>query len=259
MNRPVQSPFNPENFLRHTRKVKAINKETEEVISDKVAHSLNRYLENWDEAFERESSRLKRIIDGLNTALAAILAKKWTFPDSDSMPFHDEASAFGWLSAKGAIPPYIGGHEDFILGDPDLLLEFERDWHTHNLWEVRKDFEQQHRDLLEFHASRAKDHPSRQPTSAARLPADIQELIHDLCQIWHDHVDSQLRLPRKDPQPNNPLLRFIDECLTIALGNQRPAKKTLLDFILKRSRHAIRRRDAVFEQRMRQLKLNPED
>ncbi|WP_027231522.1 hypothetical protein [Phyllobacterium sp. UNC302MFCol5.2] len=250
MNRSLQSPFDAETFLPHARKVKSINRETEEIISGRVADCLHRYVENWPDAFERESSRLMRITDGINRALAAMIAKSWTFSQDESPPFHDEDSAFAWLTSEGKEPIPIGGYDDYTFGGgTDELFEFERDWTMHNLWEVRKAFEREHLDLLEWNKFRKNDPLSRPPKSAVRLPADVQELIHDLCQIWHDHIDRQLGLPSRSPRPSNPLLRFIGACLTIALGDQRPADKTVLDFILKRSRPTIRRRDAKYERR----------
>jgi hypothetical protein len=112
----MQSRFDPETFLRHARQGAPITTETEEAISSLVAESINRYLENWDNTFERESSRLSRILDGLNKALAAIIAKEWTYTDDEVAPFHDETSAYAWLSAKGEEPVYIGGQDDFIVG-----------------------------------------------------------------------------------------------------------------------------------------------
>lgn len=75
MNRSAQSPFDPETFLPHARKVSPISRETEDIICGLVAESIDRYLENWGETLERERKRLSKIMEGLNTALAAILPR----------------------------------------------------------------------------------------------------------------------------------------------------------------------------------------
>lgn len=248
MNLPAQSPFDPETLMRHARKAAPVTKEAEDTICSLVEQSINRYLENVEEFFNNESSRLRRIIEGLNRSLAAIVAKEWTFDQDDEfVPFRDEVSAFAWLSADGEQPTYIGGSEDFVVSGRDEFFQLQRDWNIRSLWIVRKEYETKYWDLLAWREFRGKDHWNRPPETSARLPADLQGLIHDLCQIWHDHVDARIRLPRKDPDPQNPVLRFIDECLSGALGDERPAMKTVLDFVSKHCRPLIRRKDAKIE------------
>ncbi|RWG82871.1 MAG: hypothetical protein EOQ69_15140 [Mesorhizobium sp.] len=246
MNRSAQ--FNPETFLVHARKAAPITRETEDTICSLVEESINRYLENVEEFFNSESGRLRRIVEGLSRSLAATIANKWTFDvDDESAPFHDEASAFAWLSPEREEPVSIGHYEDFIVPGRDEFFQIESDWLIRSIWNVRKEYEAQYWNLLAWYDSRWKDHWNRPPGSPARLPTDLQGLIQDLCQIWHDHVDRGLRLPRKDPEPDSPLLRFIDVSLTVPLGDQRPAKKTVLDFVSKHCRPLIRRKDAKIE------------
>ncbi|MHA6644579.1 hypothetical protein [Mesorhizobium sp. A623] len=248
MTRPAHAPFDPESFLCHAGKVATLTRTAEVTICDLVRESLGRYLENWDETFGRESTRLSGVIENLDRALAAIITDEWTFdPDDGYAPFHDEASAFAWLSGKGENPD---------VGEPGGYFERESNWTVRSLWNVRKEVETQYWDLVAWDKARWKLHWTRAPETTANLPSDLQELIHDLCQIWHDHVDEQLGLPRKDPNPDNPLLRFIDACLVVPLGDQRPPKKSVLDFVVKRIRPAIREADAesVREEERRRFK-----
>ncbi|MER9936130.1 hypothetical protein [Mesorhizobium sp. M0088] len=244
MNRSRISAIEAETFLRHARQAAAITKEQEEAISGLIEESINHFHENWPAAVERERSRLERILDGLNMALAPIIAQDWKYPDGVSAPFHDEASAYRWLKAEGEEPVWIGGDVFPAPGRDEDFAIYGRDWMTCGLWERYKKIQTQLTDLGAYGDFRKKDHWSKPPWPGSRLSLLLQELIHSLCQVWHDHVDGQLGLPRRDTDPDNPLLRFVDACLTIAIGDLRPSKPTLLDFIAKRSRPEIRVRDA---------------
>lgn len=233
----VKPPADPESFLCHARKAAPINAAAAETIGQLVAESVSRFLENWDEAFGTEDARLTRIIDHLDAALAAIVAEEWTFrPDDEEddscAPFHDEQSALAWLRGDG---------ESGDAGEPGDYLDDDRDWLVRSVWNARKEVAAQHASLIGWDKARWKTHWTRPPATTSRLPEPLQELIFDLARIWHDHVDRDLGLPRRDPDPDNPLLRFIDAGLSLALGERRPKKSQLLQFVADHARPAIRK------------------
>ncbi len=59
--------------------------------------------------------------------------------------------------------------------------------------------------------------------SKSRFP----DMISD---IWYG-VTGSIKLPRKDPNPDSPLLRYVDAVLRHCIGNQRPDKASILNFI----------------------------
>ena len=113
-------------------------------------------------------------------------------------------------------------------------------WKARSLWNVRQELDAELGDLIAWDKARWKQHWSRPPETTSRLPTDLQEMIFDFCQAWHDFVGPDLGLPRRDPNPSNPLLRFLDCCLKKALDEQRPAARTVLQLVHDHIRPAIR-------------------
>ncbi|MBZ9954312.1 MULTISPECIES: hypothetical protein [unclassified Mesorhizobium] len=239
MTRRKLSTVEAQTFLRHARQAAALTTEQEETISGLVEDAINQYQENWRSAVNEECSRLERILDGLCAALAPIIAEGWKFADGLPAPFHDEASAYRWLKAEGEQPAWVGGDVFPAPERDEHFALYGGDWMTTGLWERYKKIHSQLSDLHAYGDFRSKDHWAKPPAPGSRMPLIVQELIHGLCQVWHDHTDARLGLPRRDPDPENPLLRFVDACLAIAIGDDRPGKATLLDFIARRSRPEI--------------------
>jgi hypothetical protein len=234
------STVEAETFLCHARQAAALTKEQEETICGLVEDAINHYREDWRYAVGKECARLERILDALCAALAPIIAADWKFADGVPAPFDDEASAYRWLKAEGEQPVWVGGDVFPAPERDEHFAIYGGDWMTAGLWERYKKIHSQLSNFGAYGDFRSKDHWAQPPTPGSRLPLLAQEAVHGLCLVWHDHVDTRLGLPRRDPTPDNPLLRFVDACLSIATGGNRPGKATLLDFIARRSRTEIR-------------------
>ncbi|MBB3998628.1 hypothetical protein GGR04_002476 [Aureimonas pseudogalii] len=80
--------------------------------------------------------------------------------------------------------------------------------------------------------------------STARTPRKLEHktvtLIEALARSWVAHIDPDLALPRRDPNPTSPLLRFIDAMMLHALGADRPEPKVVLTFLADHVRPALR-------------------
>ncbi|WP_027154435.1 hypothetical protein [Mesorhizobium sp. WSM2561] len=217
-------------LLSHTTFVRHLDPQAQDHLVELVTLALDRFLDGWQEFYDEESSRLSRVLEHVDRALAAVLVKAWSFHDDEFAPFTDEAGAYAWLQGEGP-------NSD----DPEPYGHFDREnnWTVRSLWDVRCQIDAELGDLMAWDKARWKHHWSRPPETTSRLPANLQEMIFDFCQVWHDVVDDNLGLPRRDPNPTNPLLRFVDYCLSIALGDQRPASKTVLQLIADHIRPAI--------------------
>ncbi|GLQ78076.1 hypothetical protein GCM10007881_15920 [Mesorhizobium huakuii] len=209
-------------LLVHTSFIGKLDQQEQDRLVDLITLAIDRFLDGWRGFYNDESSRLYRAQEHLDRALAAVLVKEWTLHGDEFAPFTDEAGAYAWLQGEGP-----------NADDPEPNGHFDRsnNWRVRSLWDVRCDIEAELNDLMAWDKARWKHHWSRPPSTTSRLPVSLQEMIFDFCQVWHDLVDEKLGLPRRDPNPTNPLLRFIDYCLSIALGDQRPAAKTILQLI----------------------------
>ncbi|MEI9410859.1 hypothetical protein [Mesorhizobium salmacidum] len=221
-------------LLSHTTSVRKLDQPAQDRLVDLVGLAIVRYHDGWGEFYDEESSRLSRALEHLDRALAAVLVKAWSFRDQEFAPFTDEAGAYAWLQGEGP-------NSD----DPEPYGHFDREnnWKVRSLWEVRRQIDAELGDLMAWDRARWKQHWSSPPMTTSRLPVNLQEMIFDFCQVWHDVVDETLGLPRRDPNPTNPLFRFVDYCLSIALGDQRPAPKTVLQLISRHLRPAIEAED----------------
>lgn len=77
-------------------------------------------------------------------------------------------------------------------------------------------------------------------TRRSRKLSLIEEaLIERLARAWMRHVNPSLSLPRRDPNPTSPLLRFLDAMMEHAFGINRPEAKTVLTFLADHLRPAI--------------------
>lgn len=236
MTREAQSPFERENFLVPARSKKVnLTAVNENRIIEMVIEIIRTFLENWDEYYSNESQRLLRIEDHIHRALAGLIADRyqWEGVDEEYIPFEDEEGAYRWLGGHGDKPD---------AGDPDGILDDENDWEIRSLWNVAKSIRRECSGI-EGAAEAHEDYQWRTPDTPSRLPYFQMELISHFCRIWHGQVDSQLGLPRKDPNPDNPLLRFVDAGMMVCLGDKRPHKKTVLQMIAKHIKPAIQKED----------------
>jgi len=233
------APEKREKLLSHAAAVAILDREKQEQLLDLVNLALQRYSDGWSEKFDSEMARLSPILEHLDRALAALLASSWTFAaDDEFWAFRDADEAYAWLQGKGP---------NLDCPRPDGHFDRLRDWRVRSLWDLREDVESELGDILAHDKARWKHHWSRPPSTSSRLPQAVEELIFDVCQAWHDLVDPRLGLPRRDPDPWNPLLLFLDECLAIALGDDRPSSKTLLQLVSRHLRPAIRKDDQLRE------------
>ena len=213
----------------HTTCIKKLDRRGEDRLVELVSLAIDRYLDGWGEFYTQESARLFRVQEHIDRALAAIIVDAWTLDEDDEFrPFHDEAGCYAWLQGEGE-------NSNNSVAD----LSTSNNWKIRSLWNVRQETDTEIGNLDAWDKARWKHHWTRPPETTSRLPTTLQEMIFDLCQAWHDLIDEKLGLPRRDPNPNNPLLRYIDYCLTIALGEQRPAPKTVLQLVHDHIRPAI--------------------
>ncbi|MGD9740738.1 MAG: hypothetical protein AB7O56_03465 [Bauldia sp.] len=226
-----------EEMIRHAREAKGdLSPEAIDRIGELLQESLNQYVDERNLQLAQDWDVLPRTLEHLQRALAALIASRWTFDSDDELaPFDDEEGAFQWLSGNGQ-------NED--AGEPGPFFEDSSRWDERTLWSLIADGNRRLGDLVAFEKGLWKHHWSRPVRTPSRLPWPVQKLIFDLCQIWHDHVSPRLGLPRRDPNPDNPLLRFVDTGLSLALAEGRPAKDTVLNVISKFIRPAILQRAA---------------
>ncbi|MER8453099.1 hypothetical protein NKG60_24445 [Mesorhizobium sp. M1428] len=197
--------------------------------------AIERFLDGWSESYSAEYDRLSRALEHIDRALASILIKSWSFHDEDDLwAFRTEGEAYAWLQGEGP---------NAECPEPDGHFDRSNNWKIRSLWDVRCDISAEFGDLMSWDKARWKLHWTRPPSTTSRLPTDLQEMIYDFCQVWHDYVDPSLGLPRRNPNPSNPLIRFIDCCLKVPLGDQRPAPKTLLQLVQDHIRPVIREHD----------------
>ncbi|UVC12837.1 hypothetical protein [Mesorhizobium onobrychidis] len=241
--------FDRAELLSHATFVRTLDQRAQDTLVDLITLAINRFLEGWEEFYSAENARLFRIQEHVDQALAALIVKAWRFHDDDDYrPFTDEAGAYAWLQGEGENPD---------AGDPGEYFARSNNWKMRSLWDVRQEIEAEILDLSSWDEARHDAHWTRAPETSSRLPTKLQEMTHDFCQAWHDIVDEKLGLPRRDPNPTNPLLRFIDYCLSIPLGDQRPAPKTILQLVHDHIRPAIHAEDE--EDRMRAEKQQTSD
>jgi hypothetical protein len=208
------------------------NPDKERPIVELVDDLLERYVLNWPETSAVEQARLIRLIDHLNASLSVILPETYPFSSYDDQPFEDEKSCLAWL--RGDQPHEVS---------PEGLVPSVRDWQVHNLWNVLVDAEAQLSSL--YSVDKAwDDHWAPLPDTASRVPRPVLALIHGLCVIWHSQVDSRLSPATKNPNPDNPLLRFLDKILEAAMGERRPSKTTVNLQVYNNIGPAIRREAA---------------
>jgi hypothetical protein len=239
MTRVAQVPLERENFLVHARsKKETLSAADENRIIELVIEIINKFLENWDEYYSNESRRLLKIEEHILRALAGLIVDRyqWEGDAEEYIPFEDEEGAYRWLSGNGDNP-----NND----DPHSYLDDESDWEIRSLWDVAKSIDREWSGLEGWAEARTDEeyHQWGIPETPSRLPYFKMELISHFCRIWHDQVDAQLGLPRKDPNPDNPLLRFIDAGMAVCLGDKRPHKKTVLQMIAKYIKPAIQQED----------------
>jgi hypothetical protein len=237
MTRAMQVPFDPENFLIHARsKREDLSTAAEDKIVELAIETINRFLENWDEYYKTESQRLLRVQEHIHRAIAGLIADRyqWEGDGEEYIPFSDEDGAYRWLEGDGDNPE---------ADKPSDYLDQENDWEIRSLWDVAKSIDRQWSELDSWDEVRENEHWNVTPKSPSRLPPYQMELISHFSRIWHDHVDMQLGLPRKDPNPDNPLLRFVDAGMAICLGEKRPLKKTILQMVAKHIKPALLKED----------------
>ncbi|ESY85799.1 hypothetical protein X739_16075 [Mesorhizobium sp. LNHC220B00] len=228
-------------LLSHATFIRTLDQPAQDRLVELVSLAIDRYLDGWGQFYDEESSRLSRILEHVDRALAAVLVNAWSFHrDDEFAPFIDETGAYAWLQGEG---PNADNPE------PDGHFDHENNWKVRSLWDVRRQIDAELGDLMAWDRARWKQHWSSPPMTTSRLPVNLQEMIFDFCQVWHDVVDDKLGLPRRDPNPANPLLRFVDYCLSVALGDRRPTPETVLDLITKHIRPAIRAEDEEVRRR----------
>jgi hypothetical protein len=239
------SAFATEKFLPICRGAsrKEVGPCWERKVTRLVSEAIKSFTDDWPAYFEQQDDRLSRIIHHLDSALAAMLATYRFAEDDEFAPFQDEASALSWLEGNGG-NPNAGKPEDFIAR--------RSEWALRNVWLAKVEAVEELMNLYAWDENR--DDVARIPKLQTRsyLDLPLQQLITQLCWIWRDHVDEALGLPRRDPNPDNPLLRYLDAVLEIAMGERRPAKKTLLTFVADWVKPAIRRAAAEYEQEREQ-------
>ncbi|CAN7173725.1 hypothetical protein [Mesorhizobium caraganae] len=222
-------------ILTHTSFVKLLPPSEEDALIELIQLAVDRFLDGWSEYYSTESESLTRALEHIDRVLASVLVKSWSFHDDDDFwAFRTEDEAFAWLQGEGP---------NAECKEPDGHFDRSNNWKIRSLWDVRSDIVAEIGDLMSWDKARWKLHWTRPPSTTSQLPTDLQEMIYDFCQVWHDHIDPSLGLPRRDPNPSNPLIRFIDSCLKAPLGDQRPAPKTVLQLVHDHIRPAIREYD----------------
>lgn len=208
----------------------------------RVANSLNKFiLERIENAFERYEIKLENVIsterealwlveEHAVRALAAKISMTWSFLEPADSPFSNEAEAVAWLNGRPVTT---------TAATASVWFEGSRDWIEKSLWLVIAQIRSRQRELYKSSKHMRKSHWAEFVVSNSRLPPATQELVFDLCQIWHDFVDPKLGLPRRDPSPSNPLLRFLDRLLAVAMAEGRPSAKTLLQYVQRVVRPAL--------------------
>ena len=220
-----------EKFLRHARSAAHLSETAEKTISELTLEALREYLDNWNDWFFAERERRTEILSSLNATLAKVLCHLYDVDaDDDWALFHGEEGALKWLTRDGHMAE----------GELDDYVGHSKHWMVRGLWNIRLGIEAEIHDLDNWERAYSKNQllPGS-PQTRSRLPGNLQDLIYQLCRIWYDQVDKQLGLPRRSPNPDNPLLRFIDVCLAIVHGDRRPPKKTVLQLVQRFLRPAI--------------------
>ena len=233
--------FDAESFLAPAREAADISLETEVRITEQVRDVVEKHLDGWRENYSSEYERLDKVINLLDHSLAAILVTEWNIIDWEFPPFFDEKSAFHWLQGNR------DGIDEEVV-EPCEGLDSIDQWSIRSIWLVRKDYETQLINLVDCDHARAKDTWIGTWKTGSTLPHDMQDLIVALSRIWLSSVFSELKLGQRNPNTDNPLLRFIDSCLKIAVGENRPEKKTLHTFIQDHLRPKLKIEDRIHGQ-----------
>ncbi|PAP92163.1 hypothetical protein CIT31_29855 [Mesorhizobium wenxiniae] len=191
----------------------------------------------YSSAVQAEAKKLEY----LERALAAHIARHWNL-DDELAPFTDEESAFEWLGGGDDLNSEVGDY----LGGSDRY--FER-----TMWHLLSETWEWLNSAIQAEKIVEREHWNRGIESRSRLPEHIFNFIRDICVIWSRFVDPDLGLPRRDPDPDNPLIRFVRLPLEKLLGEHCPPNKTLHTAIIDHIRpvaleivHSAKEREVEF-------------
>lgn len=178
-----------------------------------------------------EQDKLITAFEAVNLAIATLIAD-FDFSENDYVPFNNRKSAYDWLNG-----------DNLCDCEPQYCLD-ENDWMLKSLWLVRNRLDEQIDGMTKFDKIRDSELFYSPPLTAGTLSISypVYSLINALCVVWQNEVDADLGLPRRDANPDNPLLRFIDICLNCILGDERPAKKTILQIVQRHIRPELQDR-----------------
>ena len=73
-----------------------------------------------------------------------------------------------------------------------------------------------------------------------KLEPEHERLLQRIAAAWVEFADPRLPLPRRDADPDSPLLRFLDAVLARVFGGERPSKKAVLTYLADHVRPALR-------------------
>jgi len=201
----------------------------EAALVERVYSAFDGFFSDWRARMSANDELALKAIESIDRALSVLIGTTYTFrtedPDGNELDpvFWDEDSAFEWLQDSLS--------EENLTFSPDEFFNTDQlSREIHHLWLARGYLIAEHISLYETLEAADDWELTPRVYTSSRLNTNIQQLIGDLCEAWLG-IDPTIGLPDANGTPDNPLLRYLDACLNIVLGDKRPSKKTVLDFV----------------------------
>ena len=217
-------------LLDEAQKIYGLTDEEIENSFDRILLAVEFFQNNWKSVTDTEHSRIHTIIESLDKALSFMISDDWLDYELEDPPFVDQESAFLWL-------------QNFYY-ETDNWFSRETNWAIRSIWIIRLDLVRQLEDLQSIYEVRMEDQDAVFGTNmefnSSRISMPYQIYIRSLCSVWYD-LTGEIGLPSRDPEPDNPLLRFIDKLLEHSSKSIWPSKKSVLNFVAKYVRPSLRK------------------
>ena len=201
-------------LVEHLRRKVDVSDREALAIGGEIADAILRFEDTWDAEVELERARLEWTLDGLDRAMAGILALLRNSMGV-ALPYASEVDIWAWL------------HLDDDPAKERLVGEIS-DPRVKSLWQVREQTIDEIAALDEIAIEVDLSRP-QYIAASSRLSPKVRHFLEDLCRIWLARVGELAVVNQADP--DGPLLRFVDACLLQAMGDDRPNKGTVRNFI----------------------------